>query len=134
MLVFAIAGIIFSGYLSYNIYWGGGCHQTIISCGSNGNVVKIFGVPTCVYGFFMYLIVATLLTVGLVRPGVLSWLKSAFVISIVGLLFSLILSVYELWFKNSGLNGLPACVYGFFIYLGIFIVGILALKRRNLSQ
>ncbi len=132
--ILAIAGMIFSGYLTYNIYWSSGCSQTIISCGSNGNVVKIFGVPTCVYGFFMYLVVGMLLLFGLLQPTKTSWLKSAFIITIIGLIFSLSLSAYELWIKNTGLTGLPACVYGFFIYLGIFILGWLALSKKKPIQ
>lgn len=133
-LLLSIVGILFSGYLSYNIYWGAGCQEAVVSCGSNGNTTKILGVPTCVYGLFMYLIIAIILGVGLSNSKRLGWLKSAFIISLIGLVFSLSLSIYELWLQDSSLSGLPACAYGFFIYLGIFIFEILALNKGRIAQ
>jgi len=49
--VLAVAGVLFSGYLSYNELWGGAA-----ACGAPGSGL-IFGLPACVYGFFMYLVV-----------------------------------------------------------------------------
>jgi hypothetical protein len=50
------------------------------------------------------------------------------VIGIAGVLFSGTLAVYELWFQKPTPTTLPACVYGFFLYLGILIVSFLAVR------
>jgi uncharacterized membrane protein len=59
------------------------------------------------------------------------------IISIAGLLFSGYLSYSEL-FKATcpfggcdGLFGIPVCVYGFFMYLAVFIVSICGLKSKE---
>ncbi len=49
--VLAAAGLLFSGYLSYNELFAGAA-----ACGVPGGGL-IFGLPACVYGFFMYLLV-----------------------------------------------------------------------------
>lgn len=60
----SIAGLLFSGYLSYNeLFVPGGCGQTVISCGSKP--VDIAGLPACVYGFIMYLVIFMLTAVSL---------------------------------------------------------------------
>jgi uncharacterized membrane protein len=59
ILVLAIAGFLFSGYLSYNeVFRPGGVTCTV----SN---VKILGVPACVYGFTMYAAIIVLAYLGL---------------------------------------------------------------------
>ena len=50
----AILGLLFSGYLSYYELFGGEC--IAISLGM-GQCVDVQGIPACVYGFVMYLIV-----------------------------------------------------------------------------
>ena len=59
---FAIGGILFSGYLSYMELWGGGCEDALVQCGSN---FSLFNLPACVYGFFMYLTIFVIATIGL---------------------------------------------------------------------
>lgn len=121
-LVVALAGLIFSGYLSYYTLLGPGCTKAIISCGTHP--VKILGIPQCVFGFVMYLVVAALAAIALPRLDKKSLLKSIFIISIVGMLFTASLSVYELFVIETGVKGLPACVYGFFMYAIIFVFSI----------
>ena len=63
---FGIAGLLFSGYLSYyELFVPGGCSQAIVSCGTKN--VTIANLPACVYGFFMYLIVASISGITLIR-------------------------------------------------------------------
>lgn len=59
-------------------------------------------------------------------------------ISIAGILFSGYLSYYELFRKFcpiggscSNLLGLPVCVYGLAMYIGILIITILGLKSKK---
>ncbi len=55
-IIFGIAvfGLCFSGYLSYQELFTG----SAASCPAPGAPGTVFGYPACVYGFFMYLLVA----------------------------------------------------------------------------
>lgn len=56
ILVLSIAGLLFSGYLSYyELFVPGGCAEAIISCGEKS--ITIATLPACIYGFFMYLLI-----------------------------------------------------------------------------
>jgi uncharacterized membrane protein len=64
-------------------------------------------------------------------------LKTILIISIAGLLFSGYLSYTELFRKIcafggscSMVQGIPACVYGFVMYLVVLIVSLLGLKNK----
>jgi uncharacterized membrane protein len=59
IVVIAIAGMLFSGYLSYTEIF----QQTCALGGSCST--KIFTLPSCVYGFVMYLIVLIISLLGL---------------------------------------------------------------------
>ena len=58
-------------------------------------------------------------------------------ISIAGMLFSGYLSYNELFKQScplggcSNLLGLPVCVYGFIMYLAVFIISLLGLKSEE---
>lgn len=52
LIVVAVAGLLFSGYLSYIELSGQGASCTITK--------QIFGLPTCVFGFIMYAIILLL--------------------------------------------------------------------------
>lgn len=73
-------------------------------------------------------------------------LKIIFVISIIGLLFSGYLSYMELWGGGCSkalitcsvreepvvnLGKIPACVYGFFMYLFIFFLSLFGLRSKR---
>lgn len=71
-----------------------------------------------------------------------SALKVILVISIAGLLFSEYLSYTELFAGFCGAAKLgmgqctdvlkiPACIYGFFMYLAVFIISIIGLKSKK---
>lgn len=64
IMVISIAGILFSGYLSYyELFVPGGCGEAIVSCGTKG--FDIAELPACVYGLVMYLIVFVVSVLGL---------------------------------------------------------------------
>lgn len=63
ILGLSVAGMLFSGYLSYMELFAGGCGKAIVSCGENTR--SIFSLPACVYGFFMYLLVFVAALTGL---------------------------------------------------------------------
>ncbi len=59
ILVLAIAGVLFSGYLSYyELFSPAGCTDAIVNCGDKG--FTIADLPACVYGFVMYLAILIL--------------------------------------------------------------------------
>ena len=61
ILGISLFGVVFSGVLSYREVFG----QTAAVCPSPGAPGTVFGYPACVYGFFMYLVVAGTAAAGL---------------------------------------------------------------------
>lgn len=64
VLVIAVAGLLFSGYLSYNELFASGCHNAFVRCGST---FRLANLPACVYGFFMYLTIVILTATSLAK-------------------------------------------------------------------
>ena len=62
ILIISIAGLLFSGYLSYTELFAGYCGAAQLGMGACTNV---FQIPACVYGFFMYLIILIITILGL---------------------------------------------------------------------
>ena len=62
ILWISVAGLLFSGYLSYGELFQKVCTATKLGMGACTNVV---GIPACVYGFFMYLFVFVISILGL---------------------------------------------------------------------
>jgi len=58
ILIISIAGMLFSGYLSYGELFRG-------LCPIDGGCQYLLSIPTCVYGFFMYLIIFIISLAGL---------------------------------------------------------------------
>ena len=61
ILGLSLFGTVFSGTLTYQELFG----KTAMSCPAPGAPGTVFGWPACVYGFFMYLIVASIAAAGL---------------------------------------------------------------------
>jgi len=59
ILIFAIAGLLFSGYFSFSEVFTGKC--------AVGGCAMVFGIPTCVYGFVMYLIIFIFALIGICK-------------------------------------------------------------------
>jgi hypothetical protein len=62
IFVISILGMLFSGYLSWGELIARSCYATNLGLGACTNVA---GVPACVYGFVMYLIVFVISILGL---------------------------------------------------------------------
>lgn len=60
--VISFGGVLFSGFLSYRELFMGNCDLGFVRCGVNTG--PIFGLPSCVYGFAMYLIVFVVSLIG----------------------------------------------------------------------
>jgi uncharacterized membrane protein len=58
VLVLSVAGMLFSGYLSYG-------ELTQSTCFLGGGCTSVVGVPACVYGFIMYAIVFVVSLLGI---------------------------------------------------------------------
>jgi hypothetical protein len=61
ILAVSLFGVVFSGVLSYQELFGAGA----ASCPAPGAPGTVFGYPACVYGFFMYLVLAAVAAAGL---------------------------------------------------------------------
>lgn len=64
ILGISIFGLLFSGYLSYQEFFG---NTVGTGCNALGQPGTIFGYPPCIYGFFMYLLIAIISTLGLTK-------------------------------------------------------------------
>ena len=62
ILILSIAGLLFSGYLSYGELFAQSCYATNLGMGACTQVASI---PACVYGFVMYLAVFIISIFGL---------------------------------------------------------------------
>ena len=58
----AIAGMLFSGYLSYGELIAKSCYATALGMGACTQVARL---PACIYGFVMYSLVLIISIVGL---------------------------------------------------------------------
>ena len=61
-MIIAIAGMLFSGYLSYGEIIARSCYATALGMGACTQVARI---PACIYGFVMYTIVLVISILGL---------------------------------------------------------------------
>jgi len=62
ILGISVAGILFSGYLSYTELFAGFCGAAELGMGNCSNV---FQIPACVYGFVMYILVFVISLLGI---------------------------------------------------------------------
>ena len=58
----AIAGMLFSGYLSYGELIAKSCYATKLGMGA---CTQVFQLPACIYGFVMYTLVLIISILGL---------------------------------------------------------------------
>lgn len=135
IFVFALIGVLFSGYLTFTKMVLGVCPLTE-SC------PYLFGQPVCIYGFGMFLLL--LVFSGLMLFNIKKKFDKTFklnkgilCISFAGILFSGYYAVQELFFtscyggKCDYSLGLPSCVYGFVMYVIIFVLSFLILKSKT---
>lgn len=57
ILIISVAGVLFSGYLSYS--------ELVTRVCALGSCPSVSGIPACVYGFIMYLVVFVISILGL---------------------------------------------------------------------
>lgn len=127
VLVTAVAGVLFSGYLSYNTLFADGCEEAIVSCGVEP--IEIFGLPTCVYGLAMFIIVTILVSIALTKENPRNLQTAILVLSIAGVLFAGYLTYYEMFVQKA--SELPACAYGLILYIIILIFSIIGIRKPS---
>jgi hypothetical protein len=127
VFLFSLIGVLFSGYLTLAKFIGTKC---IIAEGCS----YFLGYPTCVYGFVMYLILLALSSYILFmkpenenKPVTL-----LLAVSLIGIAFSLYFSAIEAPLMGTIQYTLffPTCVYGFFMYLIVFLAAYFGLYRK----
>jgi len=131
--IFALAGTLFSGYLTIGTL-------VIGACPLKGECPYFLGFPACNYGLIMFgimLITTSLLLFGKKRKDHKLLTRITFIVAIAGVLFSGYFSVKELFFTTcvggcSYVLLLPSRVYGLIMYVVILIVsGIMLHKMKN---
>lgn len=128
MLLLSIAGVLFAGYLSfYKIV-----NET---CALGEGCSYFLGYPTCLYGLIMFVLLFFASLLIYTKKGKKEeLLKGMKIVSFLGIIFSAYFGIEELFFRQC-LGGpcpyallLPTCVYGFFVYVLIFL---LARKKQK---
>jgi uncharacterized membrane protein len=135
LFLVAIAGFLFSGYMSGVKFFSG-------ACAFNEGCPIFLGYPACYYGFAMF----TLITVfsGLLlfkKWGERNALYALMIISGLGILFAGYYTLSELpLLLREGLGayllGLPTCAYGLIVYVSIMVLAVKArcsLKKGAVS-
>ncbi len=118
----SLIGTLFSGFLVF---------KKLVSktCALREGCLYLFNIPTCVYGFIMFLSILILSYLTYLKKKKLN--NYILGVSAIGVLFSISYSVYELFFTPlnilNGMTyslGLPSCVYGLFMFIAIFIISL----------
>lgn len=120
--VLGVGGTLFSGYLTfYRVFTG--------KCALGEGCPIVLGMPACVYGFAMFLIITALaanaLFNGVERRGVA---KAVLGVTIAGALFAGFLTAGEIaaWVSSGRSYALilPSCFYGLIFYVAIFTLTV----------
>lgn len=125
IIIFSIAGFLFSGYLSITELLLGACPLT------EGCPV-VWGLPSCVYGFMLF---TALLMISLITAlKNIDLMKYVSLVSAGGILFAIYSIIIEVFLTPCPVIGcvyslgIPACVYGLAMYIIIFVLSVIKLK------
>lgn len=128
----ALAGLLFSGYMSSVKFFTN-------TCALGENCPYFLGYPACYYGFAMYLII-TIFTFLLTSA---KWkqekvLNLIITVSFLGILFAGYFTVGELpvFFEkgfSAYLFGLPTCAIGLLFYIAIFALSLSSRLEKKAS-
>jgi len=127
ILVFlALAGLLFSGYLS-------AVNLLSDTCAFNEPCPIFLGYPACFYGFAMYLVMFFVTGLGVLgRVGYRKAFLTDVAVSIFGIVFAGSFVVQELLqARITGTLGLSTCAYGLIFYVSIFIVSLIGNSRAS---
>lgn len=128
IFIFSLIGLLFSGYLSFTKLFFG-------SCPLKEGCPLFLSYPACYFGFIFFLILF-ILSILLLKTQSKNRIKTVFYVSLLAIIFALYSTIKE-YLLPSCLNGvcdysllLPTCVYGLIMYIVIFIMSLLALKKE----
>ena len=129
IIVVALAGALFSGWLTFS-------KLVLGNCPLREACAYLLGLPTCVYGFVLFgtiLVLALLLKMDAKKyPQNMLWINR---VALFGILFSGYYSVVELLFPSCPLQPciysliLPSCVYGLVMYVLVWVLSNNAMKK-----
>lgn len=114
-ILLSLAGILFSGYLSFNKIFNG-------ICPLNEGCPTFLGYPACYFGFGFFSILLIL--------SLLKQVKPLRIVSALAIIFAAYSTYIDLAFPNCPGGQcqysllLPTCIYGLIIYIGIFIFSL----------
>jgi len=129
ILVLAIMGVLFSGYLTFSRLLTG-------SCAFNEPCPFFLGYPACWYGFGMFFLMFLASLAGFSNIISARSMK-VFVgfISFLGILFAgrFVVLEFQTWLNvhNNFALGLPTCAYGLIFYVLIFALSIMNFKHEQ---
>ena len=119
ILVLALAGASFSGYLSAVKLFSAGCALT-------APCPFFLGYPACYFGFGMFALLVVLAFLWAIGMPMRSWVIG---VSTVGTLFAAYFTVLE-WsalmslFSNFSLLAIPSCIVGLVVYLAVLVLAM----------
>lgn len=127
IMILAIAGVLFSGYLSAVKFFS----QT---CAIDTGCSYFLGYPTCYYGFVFFV----LILLAALANKFCSWggktmatarLHALRTFAGIGIIFSLYFSAIEIWRMISermvyGVLIMPTCFYGLIVYVWVFVLAM----------
>lgn len=119
ILIVALIGTLFSGYLTLTKLFSGTCSLT-------EGCTYFLGYPTCLFGFIFFTILLILSLISFKK----NIIKPIMLISIIAIIFSGYFTILDLqqWTGNYSL-GIPSCIYGLFMFIIILISSIIARKK-----
>lgn len=130
---FSIAGLLFSGYLSVVKLFSG-------ICAVNEGCPYFLGLPTCYYGFAIY-VALTVLAITAIRQRITFHKALTFVttVAFLGVLFAGYFSIREFpVFMQKGFAsyafGAPTCLFGLVFYMLIFASAALGLAHHRAHE
>lgn len=129
-LIFSLAGVLFSGYLSGTKLFSSVC--------AFGETCPIFlGLPACYYGFIMFFLLAVFsIVLALDKWNLKALSKALLITSLVGVIFAGKFAIEELplFFQNgfgSYTFGLPTCVMGWLFFIVVFVLSVFFYKSKK---
>lgn len=127
ILYLSIAGVLFAGYLTVSKMLAG-------VCAFGESCPFLWNHPVCIYGLILFFTVMISTIALLLHPADKLAKNLLFYTSILGVLFSGYYAFQEIFNPICGnvcvyKLGLPTCVYGFVVFVAVFVCVILARRK-----
>jgi uncharacterized membrane protein len=128
-LFLSIAGVLFAGYLTVTKLITG-------TCSFGESCPFLWNHPVCIYGLIIFFTVMISIISLLITPSDRLARRYLLYSSILGVLFSAYYSYQEVFNPICGNAciyklGLPTCIYGFIVFVAVFICVMLYRKKQK---